>query len=126
MFKEKLPTKRVVIAGCRDYDDYTEAKAYIDLCLSEIKKKNSIIIVSGCASGADAIGERYADENCIKVEKYPADWKKYGRSAGPIRNRQMAEISDFVICFWDGKSRGTKSMIECAEECGRPIKIKKI
>lgn len=85
---------------------------------------HDIIIVSGGASGADAIGERYAQENGFKVEKYPADWEKYGRSAGPRRNKQMAEVSNYVICFWDKKSKGTKSMIECAKRLDKPIKIK--
>ena len=119
-------TKRVVIAGCRDYNDYNEAKEYIDFCLSNIRKENEIVIVSGCASGADALGERYAKENGFKVEKYPADWATYGRNAGPRRNKQMAEVSDYVICFWDEKSRGTKSMIDFAKECGKPVRIKKI
>jgi len=52
--------KRVVIAGCRNYNNYDEAKEYIDFCLSNIRKENDIIIVSGCASGADKIGVRYA------------------------------------------------------------------
>ena len=126
MFKKKLPTKRVVIAGCRDYNNYDEAKPYIDYCLSNIRKENNIVIVSGCASGADLIGERYAEEKGFKVETHPADWKTYGRSAGPRRNKQMAEVSDYVICFWDGKSKGTKSMIDFAKEYNKPVKIKKI
>ena len=126
MFKKKLPIKRVVIAGSRDYNNYDEAKPYIDFCLSNIRKENNIVIVSGCASGADAIGERYAEENGFRLEKYPADWKTYGRSAGPRRNKQMAEVSDLVICFWDEKSRGTKSMIDYAIKCNKPVKIKKI
>ena len=126
MFNKKLPTKRVVIAGCRNYNNYEEAKAYIDLCLSNIRQENEIIILSGCADGADAIGERYAKENGFRVEKYPADWKKYGKSAGPRRNKQMAEACDYVICFWDEKTNGTKSMIESAINCGKPIRIKKI
>ena len=116
--------KRVVIAGCRNYNNYDEAKEYIDFCLSNIRKENDIIIVSGCASGADKIGERYAKENGFKVEQYPADWEKYGKSAGPRRNRQMAEVADYVICFWDGQSRGTRSMIEYTKICNKPIKIK--
>ena len=52
--------KRIVIAGCRNYNNYDEAKEFIDNCLIDINKENEIIIVSGCASGADAIGERYA------------------------------------------------------------------
>ncbi len=126
MFKKRLTTKRVVIAGCRDYNNYYEAKVYIDFCLSNIRKKNNIVIVSGCARGADAIGERYAKENGFKVEKYPADWARYGRSAGPRRNKQMAEISDYVICFWDLKSKGTRSMIEYAKQFNKPVKIKRI
>lgn len=116
--------KRVVIAGCRNYNNYNEAKSYIDFCLSNIRKGNNIIIVSGCASGADAIGERYATENNFKVEKYPANWDKYGNSAGPRRNKKMAEICDYVICFWDNKSKGTKSMIDYAIKYNKPIKIK--
>ena len=108
--------KRIVIAGCRNYNNYDEAKEFIDSCLIDINKENEIIIVSGCASGADLIGERYAEENGFKVEKHPADWKTYGRSAGPRRNKQMAELSDYVICFWDEKSKGTKSMIDYAKK----------
>ena len=126
MSEKKLPTKRVVIAGCRDYTNYDEAKVFIDYYLSDIRKGNKIIIVSGCASGADAIGERYAEENGFKVEKYPADWEKYGKSAGPRRNKQMAEVGDYVICFWDKKSKGTKSMIDYAIKYNKPIKIKKL
>ncbi|MEE0945525.1 MAG: DUF2493 domain-containing protein [Acutalibacteraceae bacterium] len=118
--------KRVVIAGCRDYSNYKEAKVYIDFCLSNIRKQYDIVILSGCASGADAIGERYAKENGFKVEKYPADWERYGKSAGPKRNKQMAEITDYVICFWDGESRGTRSMIEFAKQYGKPVKVKRI
>ena len=126
MFKKKPPIKRVVIAGCRDYYNYDEAKKYIDYCLSNIRKENDIIIVSGCASGADALGERYAKENGFNIEKHPADWKTYGKSAGPRRNKQMAEITDYVICFWDEKSNGTKSMIDYAIKYNKPIKVKKI
>ena len=123
MFK---PTKRVVIAGCRDYTNYDEAKKYIDFCISNIRKKYEIVIVSGCANGADALGEKYANENGLKIEKHPANWEKYGRSAGPRRNKQMAEVSDYVICFWDEKSKGTRSMIDYSIKLDKPIKIKKI
>lgn len=118
--------KRVVIAGCRDYENYEEARKFIDIYLSKIRKENQIIIVSGCARGTDLLGERYAEENGFNIEKYPAEWSKFGRCAGPIRNKKMAEIADFVIAFWDGKSRGTKSMIDLAKEYKKPIKIKRI
>ena len=118
--------KRVVIAGSRDYNNYNEAKKFIDFCLLNIRRGNEIVIVSGGCRGADAIGKRYAKENGFKIEKYPADWVKYGKSAGPLRNEQMAKISDYVICFWDTKSQGTKSMIEYAQRYGKPVRIKKI
>ena len=117
---------RIVIAGCRDYNNYEEAKEFIDICLKDFKGENEIIIISGGACGADTIGERYAQEKGFKVEKYLADWKRYGRGAGPRRNKQMAEICDCVICFWDEKSKGTKSMIDYAIKYKKIVKIKKI
>lgn len=116
--------KRVVIAGCRDYTNYDEAKKYIEYCLCNIRKENEIIVVSGGASGADALGERYAKENGLKVEIFSADWDRYGKSAGPKRNEKMAQIGDYIICFWDNKSRGTESMIKCAKNHNKPIRIK--
>ncbi|MEE0264018.1 MAG: DUF2493 domain-containing protein [Acutalibacteraceae bacterium] len=121
-----IPIKRIVIAGCRDYNNYTEAKKYIDECISDIKKDNTIIILSGGSNGADKIGERYAKENDFQIELFLADWKRFGKSAGPKRNKLMAEATDYVICFWDGKSRGTKSMIEYAQMYDKPLKIKYI
>ena len=118
--------KRIVIAGCRDYNNYNEAKKYISYYLNDIRKQNNIVILSGCATGADALGERYAKENGFKVEKYPANWEKYGKYAGPKRNKEMAKNCDCVICFWDGKSKGTKSMINLAREYKKPIRIIKI
>ena len=118
--------KRIVVAGCRDYDNYEEAKKYIDLCIESIRKEKNIIIVSGGATGADTLGERYAEENGFEIEKHPADWKKYGKAAGPIRNKEMAEVCDMLICFWDGKSKGTGSMIKFAEKYKKEIKIKKV
>lgn len=114
---------RLVVAGCRDYNNYAEAKRHIDSYINDIKKEHTIIFVSGGCQGADMLGERYARENGFEIERYPAEWDKYGKSAGPIRNRKMAEVSDYVLCFWDGKSRGTKSMIEFAKSINKPTKI---
>lgn len=118
--------KRIVVAGCRDYNNYSQAAEYIDFCISRIRKEHTLIFVSGGCRGADMLGERYAKENGFNVERYPAEWDKYGAAAGPLRNAKMAEICDFVICFWDGKSTGTKSMIYNAKRIGKPIKIKMI
>lgn len=118
--------KRVVIAGCRYYENYEEASVFIDACISNIRKEYEIVIVSGGAKGADALGERYGLENGFMIERYAAEWEKYGKSAGPKRNRVMAEISDYIICFWDGQSKGTKSMIEYAKYYKKPLRVKRI
>ena len=118
--------KRVAVAGCRYYENYEEAKEYIDFCISEIRKKYTIIFVSGGCRGADALGERCAAEDGFMAEICPAVWEKYGRAAGPKRNKKIAEISDYIICFWDGKSKGTKSLIQFAEKAGKTVKIKLI
>ena len=118
--------KRIVVAGCRDYTDYDSAKEHSERCIKRIKEENTLVFVSGGCAGADMLGERFARENGYGVERYPADWNKYGKNAGPIRNLQMAEICDYVICFWDGKSRGTASMISCARKRNKPLKIIRI
>lgn len=116
--------KRVVVAGCRNYNNYSEAKVYIDFCIKNIKTDYTLVFISGGCTGADGLGERYAKENGYAIEYYPAEWDKYGKSAGPKRNEKMAKVGDYVICFWDGKSRGTKSMIEYAKKFNKPIRIK--
>lgn len=114
---------KVIIAGCRDYEDYNTVKAYADRMLSNIT--DEIQIVSGGASGADALGERYAKEKGYSIKRFPADWNKYGRSAGPKRNRQMAQYADALIAFWDGVSRGTKNMIDEANAGGLLVRVKR-
>ena len=69
-------------------------------------------VVSGKAKGADATGEYWANENNIKIQEFPAEWELYGKAAGHKRNADMMRYSDIAICFWDGKSKGTKGMIE--------------
>lgn len=114
-------TFRLVVAGVRYFDDYVLLSKEIDEYRA--RYNNSLIIVSGCADGADRLGEKYAVEHSLSVERYPAEWDKYGKAAGPLRNKQMAEVADAVIVFWDGESKGTKSMIDCAKQANIPCKI---
>jgi hypothetical protein len=101
---------KIIIAGSRTYNDYELLKRVCDETLSLITE-----IVSGTANGADKLGERYAKEKGYPIKQFPADWNKYGKSAGYIRNKQMAEYADALIAFWDGKSKGTKHMIDLAK-----------
>lgn len=105
---------KVIIAGCRDFNDYELLKEKCDDFLQD-ENKEDVVIISGHASGADALGERYAQERGFQLETYPADRKALGRAAGPIRNARMASAANSLIAFWDGKSRGTKNMIETAK-----------
>ena len=114
---------RLVVAGCRDFHDYSVASSEITKHLQKLDAEYSVIIVSGCAEGADKLGERYASEHNLTVERFPADWERYGRGAGPKRNAQMAKVADGVLVFWDGKSRGTKNMIENAKKANKPYVI---
>ena len=90
--------KRIVVAGCRHFEDYSAASTYIDMCIYRIRTEHTLIFLSGGCRGADTLGERYANENGFGIEYYPANWKKYGKSAGRKRNLQMAQDCDYVIC----------------------------
>ena len=118
--------KRIVVAGCRDYNNYQEAKKFIDRCISNLLNNYELVFVSGGCRGADMLGERYATEHNYSIERYIADWSTFGKKAGPLRNAEMAKICDYVICFWDGKSKGTKNMIDCVLKMDKPIRIKRI
>lgn len=82
---DSITKYKVIIAGCRDFDNYELLKEKCDYFLQD-EKKEDVVIISGHASGADALGERYAQERGSLLETYPADWKVHGRAAGPIRN----------------------------------------
>lgn len=116
--------KRIVVAGSRNFNNWNLAKEFIDFCIRRIKNEHTLVFMSGCCKGADKLGERYATENGYKIEYYPVNWDKYGKSAGPKRNEIMAEKCDFVICFLDGKSNGTKSMINYSKKYNKPLRIK--
>ena len=107
---------RVIVCGGRDFKDEELCYASLDKLLNNI---GNIEIVSGNASGADTFGEKYAEKNGFEVKIFKPDWKKYGRAAGPIRNREMLEYAlaenAIVVAFWDGKSKGTKNMISQAQ-----------
>ena len=114
---------RLVVAGCRDFHDYAVASSEINKYLQKLDVEYSVIIVSGCAEGADKLGERYAAEHNLTFERFPAEWDKYGKYAGPRRNAQMAQAADAVLVFWDGKSKGTKNMIENAKKANKPCTV---
>lgn len=115
---------KIIIAGSRTITDEVKVSFIIanGLCklLPEDERGAPVIfdceIVSGTASGVDKLGEKYAKDWSIKLKKFPADWGKYGKRAGYLRNKQMAEYADALILIWDGKSRGSQMMLELAKQ----------
>lgn len=134
---------RIIIAGGRDFCNYDFLSRSVFDVLSDLAARNAysglgkfiagtphkIEFISGTAAGADSLGEQLAAERRWKVHKFPADWETFGKRAGILRNEQMAKfaISDdsygVLIAFWDGKSRGTKHMIEIAKVYGLEVCI---
>ena len=110
----------VIIAGGRYFEDYKELCFFCDEVL---RKQIDIEIVSGGARGADALGEKYAKERNYRLKLFPAAWSKFGRRAGVIRNAEMAKYATILIAFWNGKSRGTRSMINLAEKEGLKVYV---
>lgn len=81
-------------------------------------------IVSGeCTDSPDQSGEEWASFAEISVKGFPADWNTHGKAAGPIRNKQMAEYGEALIAFWDGKSRGTKNMMDHMHRRKKPVYV---
>lgn len=114
---------RVIIAGSRSFANYEMLKANMNRLLQNIS--DEISIVCGTARGADRLGEKYAKENGFHVAYFPADWERHGKAAGYIRNREMAQNADALVAFWDGESRGTKSMIDLAKEYDLAVRVLK-
>ena len=97
---------KVIIAGSRDITGIGSVWEAIDGTPWEITE-----VVSGGARGPDSNGEKWAESSGIPVKKFPADWDKYGKGAGIVRNGEMAAYADALIAIWDGKSKGTLHMI---------------
>lgn len=121
---------KVIIAGGRDFKDYGLLKNECNLILQDCAdteivsgKQVTIDKVTGEKYGADYLGEKYARENSHPVKPFPADWKKFGKAAGVYRNQEMAVYADMLIAFWDGKSTGTKNMINNARRSKLKIHI---
>ena len=98
---------KVIVAGGRDFNNYKVLNNVLTMLSHNIDE-----VVSGDATGADTLGARWAEENNIPVHHFPADWEKYGKQAGYIRNAEMGEYADALVAFWDGKSKGTGHMIK--------------
>ena len=110
---------KVGIVGSRGFTDYQMVCDEMSLI------DNVDVIVSGGARGADSLGEKWAKENNKETLIFKPDWNKFGKRAGFIRNEDIIKNSDYVIAFWDGMSKGTKSSIDLCKKFGIKLKIVK-
>lgn len=98
---------KVIIAGSRNLENYLLVAQAMQRCGYDVTE-----VVSGCATGVDNLGERWARTNNIPIKEMPANWNRDGKAAGPIRNREMAKYADAAVIIWDGKSAGTRNMVD--------------
>lgn len=110
---------KVIIAGSKSFNDYNLLKDSCDFFMLFFKE---IEVISGCAAGADMLGELYAKENGYPVKRLPATWVA-GFYAGMFRHTEMINGADALIAFWDGKSEGTMDLIQRAKIRGLKVKV---
>lgn len=109
---------RVIVAGSRSFNDYKLLESILlkfDL--------NELVIVCGECRGADKLGRQFAEEHGLPILSFPANWDKYKKRAGYLRNIEMAENADRLLAFWDGVSPGTKHMIDIAAKKNIKTKV---
>ncbi len=111
---------KIIVAGSRTITDYDMVKHAINISNTAIKATE---IVCGMAKGVDLLGKKWANENNVPVKEFPANWDKFGKSAGYKRNEEMAKYADALLAIWDETSRGTKHMIDLARKHNLKIYI---
>lgn len=111
---------KTIVAGPRHITDREVVRAAMNSCPWDITT-----VISGRARGVDTIGEELANAANVTLALFPANWKRFGNSAGPKRNTEMASYADALIAIWDQtvKSRGTRSMIDIAYKAGLRIRV---
>lgn len=119
---------RIIVAGGRDFEDYDLLEEKVTEIIDELGAEE-FEIVSGGARGADKLGETYANQRDLPWRRFPAEWDKYGKGAGHVRNAQMGNYATedgytgVLIAFWDGNSTGTSNMISIAKRLKMKIYI---
>lgn len=115
---------KLLVCGSRTINNSEWIFSEIEKYISESNLQYSDIhIIEGEASGVDKISKQFAQSKNIPVIEMKADWKAYGRAAGPIRNEQMVRLCDQCLILWDGKSRGTKNDIDLCDKYNKSNKI---
>ncbi len=122
---------RLIIAGGRDFNDYPYVKSSMQGFIDEhkITDVKKLTIISGMCRGADLLGMHWAEDNGTILIKMPAWWRgkngteEYNNAAGYQRNERMAKVATHLLCFWDGKSKGTGHMIELSRHYKLNVRV---
>jgi hypothetical protein len=117
---------KLIIAGDRNVTNINVVKRALVKFKHEHSDFKVTEIVSGCARGVDTLGEEIASQHKVAIKRFPADWDKYARAAGPIRNEQMAKYADALCAVLTKDSRGTRNMIERAKKQNLIITVMEI
>lgn len=117
---------KILIAGSRNITNKTIINTAIFRGIKKLVPMSNIPdieIISGGARGVDLEGEAWARSFNYNIIRFPAQWDKYGKRAGYVRNAEMIAIADAVIAIWDGKSRGTEHTINLAKAKNLPCYV---
>lgn len=108
---------RVLVTGGRKYDNYKKVVDVLNKVFSSFPSKDDILIHGG-ATGADTLAHQWAENNKVVTEVYLAQWSRFGKRAGPVRNQEMLDKAQpqLVVAFPGGK--GTADMVKRAREAG--------
>lgn len=112
---------KTAIIGSREFTDYEFFSKTVDVYAKDIS-----LIISGGARGTDTMAERYADEHNIPKQIFEPDWNTYGKKSGFIRNKDIIGLSELVIAFWDGASKGTQHAIKLAIKSKKQLKLYRV
>lgn len=111
--------RSIIVAGGRNFTD----RSRVFEVLNEFTRRGDEILHGACPTGADAFAQEWCECKDFAMESYPADWDFHGKAAGPLRNAEIAENGDVLIAFWNGGSRGTRSMINESLKAGLEIHV---
>lgn len=114
----------LAIVGSRHFDEGDDFEKHVREWIAT--HGIPIEIVTGDASGADALAAKFAKDNAIPLRVFAADWNKYGSSAGPIRNTQIVAACTHVLAFPNATSRGTQDTIKKAKVANKHVTEHKI
>ena len=109
---------KLIVAGSRTFQDYALLASVLGQHRHHITE-----LLHGGARGADQLGFRWALKHHIRSRCFAADWERFGKSAGVRRNHQMAQAGDMLLAFWDGRSPGTRHLIGCMQQLGKPVVV---